>query len=395
MRICFLVGSVDISGGTYVIFQHAAFLRAVGHEVVLAVQQPFTKATSTWHPGAGSLQMVPFDAATDNYDWVIATWWKTALELHRFKAKNYAYFVQSIESRFYPETEGPLKRLVDSTYDLPVAYVTEAHWILEHLRKYHGQSATLVRNGIRKDLYVPLGLHTELRPNGKLRILVEGPFDVFFKNTGKALNIAKRSQAGEVWLLTHSPVSKLPGVNRVFSRLPITAVPDIYRSCDVLLKLSYVEGMFGPPLEMFHCGGTAITYNVTGHDEYIVHNNNALVAERDDDIRVIRYLHMLQRDPELLARLKYHALVTADNWPDWDESSSAFFQWTETATSNCDAGALATQIKAAWDAYVPDENARLANVRTPSRALSKFRSIGRQLVPEKLQWLKYLPEYYF
>jgi hypothetical protein len=40
--------------------------------------------------------------------------------------------------------------------------------------------------------------------------------------------------------------------------------PLVYRSCDILGKLSYVEGMFGPPLEMFHCGWTAIVYNVTG-----------------------------------------------------------------------------------------------------------------------------------
>jgi hypothetical protein len=53
----------------------------------------------------------------------------------------------------------------------------------------------------------------------------------------------------------------------------------VYRSCDDILKLSLVESMFGPPLEMFHCGGTAIVYNVTGHDEYIVHGRNALVAE--------------------------------------------------------------------------------------------------------------------
>ena len=55
----------------------------------------------------------------------------------------------------------------------------------------------------------------------------------------------------------------------------------IYRSCDVIVKLSYVEGMFGPPLEMFHCGGTSIVYDVTGHDEYIVHGKNGLVAKKN------------------------------------------------------------------------------------------------------------------
>ena len=45
------------------------------------------------------------DVGQERFDLVFATWWKTALELHRINAYQYAYFVQSIESRFYPESE--------------------------------------------------------------------------------------------------------------------------------------------------------------------------------------------------------------------------------------------------------------------------------------------------
>ena len=57
-----------------------------------------------------------------------------------------------------------------------------------------------------------------------------------------------------------------PGVDRVLSRVPIDRTGTVYRSCDVLMKLSRVEGMYSPPLEMFHCGGTVVTYDVTGHE---------------------------------------------------------------------------------------------------------------------------------
>ncbi len=66
-------------------------------------------------------------------------------------------------------------------------------------------------------------------------------------------------------------------------KIPVESTPVIYRSCDVLLKLSKVEGMFGPPLEMFHCGGTAITYDVTGSEEYLVSGRNSLVVPMDDE----------------------------------------------------------------------------------------------------------------
>jgi hypothetical protein len=90
------------------------------------------------------------------------------------------------------------------------------------------------------------------------------------------------------------------------------------------VKLSLVEGMFGPPLEMFHCGGTVIVYNVTGFDEYIKHGENALVAELGNEDTILEYLKMLRDDPRLLERLKIGALSTATRWHDWNESSANF-----------------------------------------------------------------------
>ena len=71
------------------------------------------------------------------------------------------------------------------------------------------------------------------------------------KNVPKTIEICRESEADEIWLLTSSAVDTYEGVDRVFSRLPIEDTAKVYRSCDVLVKLSLVEGMFGPPLEMF------------------------------------------------------------------------------------------------------------------------------------------------
>ncbi|MER2419141.1 glycosyltransferase, partial [Klebsiella pneumoniae] len=113
----------------------------------------------------------------------------------------------------------------------------------------------------------------------------------------------------------------VPGVSRVFSRVPMKVTPDIYRSCDILVKLSTVEGMFGPPLEIFHCGGTAIVFDVTGHDEYIVDGQNACVVHRGDMDGVVTTLRRLLNDRTELARLQAGALKTAEAWVSWDASS--------------------------------------------------------------------------
>ena len=365
-RICFLVGSMAISGGTYVIVQHAAYLHDQGYDVTLAVQEPFTAQTLAWHDRTPRLRCVPIDAAkAEAFDLVIATWWKTAFELLHFNALRHAYFVQSIESRFYPEAEVPLRALVDATYRFPLACVTEAVWIRDYLQSGFGHAAALVRNGIRKDLYRPGGPAVAPRdPSGQPRVLVEGHFGVAFKNTALGVRLAREAGAQDIWLLTGSPVSWVPGVSRVFSRVPMVTTPEIYRSCDILVKLSTVEGMFGPPLEIFHCGGTAMVFDVTGHDEYIVHGKNACVVHRGDMDGVVATLRRLFDDRAELARLQDGARQTAEAWASWDESSAAFCDWVDAALAGptVDRAVLAELTERAFADYARDEQARLASV---------------------------------
>lgn len=127
---------------------------------------------------------------------VIAMWWKTSLKLRHFNALRHAYFVQSIESRFYPATVVPLRVLVDATYRLPGTYVTEAAWIRNHLAAVHGHEVVLVRNGIRKDVYRTTGPIMAPRDR-QPHMLVEGHLGVSFKNTALGIRLA-REAAGEV-----------------------------------------------------------------------------------------------------------------------------------------------------------------------------------------------------
>jgi hypothetical protein len=260
----------------YVIFEHAIRINRRSHfEVVMLTENEIQHSDLFWHPEAQELEWSTVQKCKDEeFEAIISTWWLTCYDLYQLKAKAYIYFNQSVESKFYKENEILNKLYADSTYLLGLSVITEATWIKNYLKEHYGINASLVRNGIRKDIYKKDGKAVATREEGKLRVLVEGPLNVFFKNTEGTIKLVTESKADEVWLLTSSDIEEYPGVDRVFSRVPILKTPEIYRSCDVVVKLSYVEGMFGPPLEMFHCGGTAIVYNVTGHDEYIIHDRN-------------------------------------------------------------------------------------------------------------------------
>ena len=336
MKICFLVGSMAISGGTYVILQHASYLRRHGFDVSLAVQYPIIKGMLDWHDEIKNIPIFNFaQAKLENFDLVIATWWDTAFHLQYFNSTYFGYFIQSIESRFFTgESQAELRNFVEQTYRLPVAMITEATWIQKYLRDNYNQNAALVKNGIRKDIYNTISSDIFKQNNiDKPSILVEGPFGVSFKNTAYAINLARKAGVKSISVLTSTPVKYLPYVNHLYSQIPMMQTPRIYRSCDILLKLSSVEGMFGPPLEMFHCGGTAIIFNVSGYDEYIIDNYNARVAQLENSDQVIQIIQELLSDQAQLLRLKQNALVTAQNWPDWSESSQNFMKWVDSVLS--------------------------------------------------------------
>lgn len=369
MKCIFTLGSPAIGGGTNVIFEHASKMAKEGEDVYIVTDRKIEPEEYAWHTSAHLLKWVTYDDIKDEeFDMAIATWWRTVYELYRVKSKRYVYFVQSIESKFYKDNEQGVKMLAEMTYMLDMKVITEATWIKEYLAKY-GVDAYLVHNGIRKDIFA---LEGDTYKKGKgLRVLVEGPVDVDFKNVPKTIDLVKQSNADEIWLLTSSKIDSYPGVDKVFSQVPPVDCAKIYRSCDVIVKLSYIEGMFGPPLEMFHCGGTAIVYDVTGHDEYIEHNKNGLVVKTDDDEKVVEFINKLKHDSKLLNKLKKGAIATAKSWVSWEESSMNFYKTVKKLNEmpSVTQEVLETKSKFFFDVYVKYE----------TKDLSIKRFVGRRL----------------
>jgi glycosyltransferase involved in cell wall biosynthesis len=344
VRIAFLLGSADISGGTNVILEYGIRMQNQGDEVFLVTLDPVDSTQLFWHKGAASLSWITLeDAQNLSFDILLATWWQSVFLLEKVQAQSYCYFVQSIESRFFPPQNSRelqnrdidvLRDWCESSYFFPLPVITEARWICDYLHDLYGHKPVLVRNGIRKDIYNTNGKCVAAKNVGKLRVLVEGPLNVFFKNVEKTIELCLKSDADEVWLLTSSQIQEYAGVDKCFSKVPIEKTAEIYRSCDVLVKLSYVEGMFGPPLEMFHCGGTAIVYDVTGHDEYIKHEQNALVVNKDAEADVVSWINRLKCDPEFLAALCHEAFLTAKHWPDWQIQAEQFSKQLKKITAS-------------------------------------------------------------
>ncbi|HYM56529.1 MAG TPA: glycosyltransferase family 4 protein [Solirubrobacteraceae bacterium] len=322
MKVAFVVNDLQLSGGAGVVAEHARQLTArhrFSVDLVLAREQ----AEPDWaFRGLADVPVHGMEAArAGGYDVVVATWWETVGPALELPGRRHAYFIQSLEDRFYRPHEA--QRLAAAlTHDVPLHVITEARWIAETLEALMpSRRCLLVRNGIAKDMFVPPAAPS-VRGDEPLRILVEGNPDAWFKGVPEALEATRAMRAPRRVTAVTPHGGALRDVDAAIGPLSQRELAAAYADAHVVLKLSRVEGMFGPPLEGFHMGATCVVTGVTGHEEYVVHGENGLVVDWDDVRGTSRALDLLARDHALLHRLRWGALATARGWPSWEQQGA-------------------------------------------------------------------------
>lgn len=286
-KIAFLLPCDAPGGGIFVAYRHARDLRIAGHDVTVVFSNRNAKPEIKYFPGMDLpvRHISELEKKPEHWDAIISTWWGTFYEMFRLRASRYLYFVQSDERRFYPENSIERFLIRQSYSNKRVGIITEARWIQKMFWEEFGVEASYAPNGVDTEMFHPAV--RPLSPRGeKVRILIEGPGSLPYKRIELAFSVAQAVRAEnkqvEIWYVSGDGVIRPDWkADRVFERVPYSEMPAIYASCDILLKLSTVEGVFGPPLEMMACGGACVVSNVTGHDEYIRNGINALVVPMD------------------------------------------------------------------------------------------------------------------
>lgn len=313
MKICYLIPGCGVSGGIAVVCQHANRLQKRGHTVFLVCES--SERRMDWFPGQ-QVPIIGLEDFPDDADALIATSWSTSFRVSVLPARHKFYFVQSDETRFHP-TGSIWEHLTRLSYTVGFNYLTEARWIQKWLMDGFGHEATLVPNGLDGQLFHP----TEpLEPKGsRPRILLEGAIGLPYKGMREAFAAVSELDA-EVWCVSSygKPESRWR-CDRFFEQVPMAEMRRVYSSCDILLKLSRVEGFFGPPMEMMACGGCVVVGKVTGYDEYIEDGVNALVVEADRPDQAAAAIRRILEEPGLRDRLIENGLHTAAQWQ-WEPS---------------------------------------------------------------------------
>jgi len=253
-------------------------------------------------------------------DIVVVTAWQTVYEMLRLRlrARQFVYLVQCNEILFNPRGSWDW-RLSSLTYQLPFHYLTISRWLDNWLSSQYGQKPCYVANRYNPEVVHEVEPLERRRPD-RVRILLEGPLSNPWKRMEDAF-LAVQGVDAEVWCLSGAgELRPWQRPDRFFSALPYIEVRRVMSSCDVLVKLSEIEGFFGPPLEMMACGGTAVVSRVAGYDEYVVDGYNALVVDIGDYRGARKKLKQLIEDRQLLERLKAGGAETAHRFSNWEEN---------------------------------------------------------------------------
>lgn len=315
-KIVYVVPGVKISGGVAIVLQHANRLKLLGYDVRILT---FSEETEiNWFSNTVPVVSVlkcKRDVFED-VDVMIATHWSTAFWVDLSSAPRRIYFVQSDERRFNPENTAEI-RLITETYKMDIEFMTEAKWIQRWLKEEFGKSAYYVPNGLDEKIFFPCD---PIEPQGKkMRVLLEGPIDCWFKGMEDAYNAVKDLDC-EIWIVSSNGKPKADWrYDRFFEDVPYDKMREVYASCDVFLKMSRIEGFFGPPMEAMACGCAVVVSEVTGFDEYIVNEENALVVKMRDIEGAKRAVSKLLEDKDLRQRLIESGYKTAREW-NWNYS---------------------------------------------------------------------------
>lgn len=324
-KIGFVLPSLTISGGIHIVLRWSFIINkhklADSYIIVPDFHGnstiPFLKPEEAAHIKIISLSQAYFLS----FDFIFATWWLTIKDAIDLRTSGIGLFLQAFEGQFYPWNDRE-QYLFEIIIQSCPYILTISNWLqqtVSSMKKGAGRVECILN---------PLDFlfwHEKIprfpKNLSKPRFLIEGPVSDTRKNIPQTIEIFERLGVEYIWVGANTE-KHMVGDNciAVLDKVKYEDMPSVYHSCDVLVKLSTAEGMFGPPLEMFACGGTAIVFDVEGSEEYMTHMYNSILVPMNDFYSVEQWIIRISDDKALLLKLKENAFASARRIPSWEQA---------------------------------------------------------------------------
>ncbi len=278
----------------------------------------------------------------------VATWWMTAAPVWRASIVRGipVYFVQDIETSYYPDHEHARHAVLDS-YRPEFRYMTISSWNRERLREL-GLDAELIPPGIDLQTFRPRA-EVARREDMVLALGRANPL----KNlplTLAAWRALKRPRPElclfgvEPELAADGGIAGGEGVRYVESP-DDEHVNELFCQAGVFVQTSVHEGFALPPLEAMATGAAVVCTDAHGNRDFCIDGVNCLMPEPDTGA-VSAAIARLLADPDLRARLGRAGIETAREYA-WERRIDAlegFLQRVAASRRMALAGELAGEL---------------------------------------------------
>ncbi len=319
LRVVYVTEDTGIGGGHRDIFEHLNRLLDRGHEVAL-----YTLGNEPdWFPLRAPVRSFEYYedlvAELAGLDAIkVATWWNTAGPVWQASVLRGipVYFVQDIETSYYPDDEAVRHAVLDS-YRPEFHYMTISSWNAERLREL-GLESELIPPGIDLETFRPLA-DVERRRDLVLAIGRSNPL----KNLPLTIDAWRALPAPrpELCLFGIEPqLAAEQGVTYVESPSD-ERVNELFNEATVFIQTSSHEGFALPPLESMATGGAVVCTDAHGNRDFCVDEGNCLMPEPTVG-SVSGALGRLLEDAGLCRRLGEAGVETAQDYA-WERRIDA------------------------------------------------------------------------
>lgn len=302
-NIAFVLPTTNISGGVNVVIRHIGMLKKQGYDVtVINMDDNDTDIESRW----GTVRVLKKHKTKFNgyFDTIVATLWATLDFIKKYpNVKNRMYLVQNYETDF--ADFGKFMRIeANATYEdeTGVKYLTISKWCEDWLKEKFEKECKYAPNGIDLQQFE----FKKRNFKGKIKILVEGNSDDYYKNVDESFKIVEKldKKKYEIHFLSYQGTpKKWYYVDKFMHKVPYSEVGKVYQEADILIKSSILESFSYPPLEMMATGGLVVVAPNGGNIEYIKDEENCLFYEPGNINDAVEKIERLAKDSKLREKL--------------------------------------------------------------------------------------------
>lgn len=345
MRITFVLGKLDFSGGVISTIELANRLFQKGHDVSIVYPSIIIGPRLKWYNFRSTFSNLRKRKKTEqtlftriqpkihfrkiptlnqryisDSDAIIATWWETAYYVNGYSANkgDKYYFVRAYEV-WYGNTS-----LVENTYKLPLKIITTSTYLKTILKERFNVSVVgLVPNGLDFDLFYQMPRPPACTRTKRIGMVYRHPEWKGMQDGFRAFEIAKNHYPDLQLVLFGSPLKDEVPENVEFHEYPTPLkLRQLYNSLDIFMLPSHRgEGFSNPPMEAMACGVACVLTNVGAVPDYTIPGRTALVSPPQKPNELAENLVTLVTDDQKRQEIARAGHNHIKNFS-WDNSTS-------------------------------------------------------------------------